>query len=304
MKNLFSENHVFSYSKKYDGSTKLILIVLTQILIHNKSLLEMKKLNYLLVLVLLCFAPDSFAQKNSTDDNTVTFYVTRHGKTILNTLVQAQGWADTPLTPPGIEVAKFLGLGLKEENVQFKSVYTSDLGRTRQTARVVLEAKGQDLPITEVFGLREFCFGSYEAKPDSKMWGDVALYLHYKSLEDMMKDFSNKPNLMADMTAALKELDTLGMAEDYPTVKERTQNALKEIAEKEAKTGGGNILIVTHGMAITALLKDLDSTGKVPEGALHNASVSKVTYKDGKFFVESFGDMSYVEKGKALSVDK
>lgn len=261
----------------------------------------MKKVNFLLLIFLLCIAPNSFAQKNTSEKGAVTFYVTRHGKTILNTLVQAQGWADTPLTPPGIAVAEYLGLGLKAENVEFKSVYTSDLGRTRQTARIVLEAKEQKLPITEVFGLREFCFGSYEAKPDSKMWGDVALYLHYKSMEEMMKDIANKPDLMIDMTAALKELDTLGMAEDYPTVKARTQSALKEIAEKEASAGGGNVLIVTHGMAITALLRDLDSTGKAPEGMLKNASVSKVVYKDGKFFLESFGDMSYVEKGEKIS---
>jgi probable phosphoglycerate mutase len=32
-----------------------------------------------------------------------------------------------------------------------------------------------------------------------------------------------------------------------------------------------------------------------------NAAVCKVIYKDGKFTLESFGDMSYVEKGKMMS---
>lgn len=264
----------------------------------------MKKIKQLLLiaLVLLLASPSSAQEKQTSknNDNTVVLYVTRHGKTMLNTLVQAQGWADTPLTPPGIEVARYLGLGLKADGVKLSAVYTSDLGRTRETARVVLAAKGQDLPINEVFGLREFCFGSYEAKPDSKMWGDVALYLHYKSMKEMFADIKNKPNLIVDMTAALKELDTLDMAEDYPTVKERTQKALREIAEKEATNGGGNVLIVTHGMAISALLNDIDSSGKTPMGKLDNASVSKVIYKDGKFTVESFGDMSYVEKGKTI----
>ncbi|MDR1504368.1 MAG: histidine phosphatase family protein [Prevotella sp.] len=260
----------------------------------------MKKVNCLLLIVLLSFVTNSFAQTNNVKDNVIIFYITRHGKTILNTLEQAQGWADTPLTPSGIEVAKYLGLGLQAENIQFKSVYTSDLGRTRETARVVLDIKGQDIPITEVFGLREFCFGSYEGKPDSKMWGDIALYLHYKSMQDMMRDFSNKPYLMEKATTSLKELDTLGMAEDYPTVRARTQKALQEIAIKEVQTGGGNVLVVTHGMAIMALLKDLDSTGKISGGMIDNASVSKVIYKDGRFFVESVGDMSYVENGKEI----
>lgn len=34
---------------------------------------------------------------------------------------------------------------------------------------------------------------------------------------------------------------------------------------------------------------------------LGNAAVCKVIYKDGRFFLESFGDMGYVEKGKAIS---
>lgn len=31
---------------------------------------------------------------------------------------------------------------------------------------------------------------------------------------------------------------------------------------------------------------------------VENASVTKVLYEDGKYTVESVGDMSYVEKGK------
>ena len=42
-----------------------------------------------------------------TDSNVVTLYVTRHGKTILNTNHRAQGWADSPLVEKGVEVAKF-----------------------------------------------------------------------------------------------------------------------------------------------------------------------------------------------------
>ena len=33
----------------------------------------------------------------NSNENVVTLYVTRHGKTILNTNHRAQGWADSPL---------------------------------------------------------------------------------------------------------------------------------------------------------------------------------------------------------------
>ena len=37
-------------------------------------------------------------------NSTVTFYVTRHGETLLNHLHKAQGWVDSPLTEKGIQI--------------------------------------------------------------------------------------------------------------------------------------------------------------------------------------------------------
>lgn len=260
----------------------------------------MSKLKILFAAILLCITPYVFAQ-DASKDNTVTFYVTRHGKTILNTLVQAQGWADTPLTPPGVAVAEYLGIGMKD--VPLKAAYSSDLGRARQTARIVLEKKGQkSLLLQEDEGLREACFGSYEGKPDEKMWGDAALRIGLRNMKEFFEAMKTDNQVYINAMQALKDLDELGMAENYYDVKKRGQAAFKAIAEKEAKLGGGNVLVVVHGMFIGILLSDLDSSGKfIQPTHLGNASVSKVVYKDGKFIVESVGDMSYVEKGKAAS---
>lgn len=62
------------------------------------------------------------------------------------------------------------------------------------------------------------------------------------------------------------------------------------------KKGGGNVLIVSHGLTISSLVETIDSS-KTKVG-LENASVTKILYKDGKYTVESVGDMSYAEKGK------
>jgi probable phosphoglycerate mutase len=262
----------------------------------------MKKFKFLVVVValLLGATSNSFAQKKAVNkkDNTVTIYFARHGKTMLNTLDRVQGWSDTPLTPAGVEVAEYLGLGLKD--VQFKAAYSSDLGRARQTARTVLNSKGQkDLNITEVPEVRETNFGSYEGDLNSKMWGDATLYLHYKSLPAFFVALDATPSLLQDVLGAVKELDTLGMAENYFDVKARGQKAIKEIAEKEAANGGGNILLVSHGMALGIFLSDIDSSGKKPDSShMGNAAVCKVIYKDGNFTLESFGDMSYVENGQ------
>lgn len=239
-----------------------------------------------------------------TTDGEVVLYITRHGKTILNTMNRVQGWADTPLTPAGVEVAEYLGLGFKEEGIQFKAAYSSDLGRARQTARIVLDMEGQqDLAVTEVPDVRETNFGSYEGDFNPTMWTDAALHLQYKSYEELLSAIEENPVLLKDMVDAFKALETLGIGEDYNQVKTRGQEAIRELVKKEAANGGGNVLLVGHGMSIGIFLSDLDSYGKKPDaGHIGNASVCKVIYKDGKFKLESFGDMSYVEKGKASSV--
>lgn len=265
----------------------------------------MKKNIILVLIALIAIIPSSFAQKKNTKskDNTVVLYITRHGKTILNTMDRVQGWADTPLTPAGVEVAEYLGAGLKAEGIDFKAAYSSDLGRARQTARIVLDSKGQtDMKVTEVPQVRETNFGSYEGEFNPRMWNDAALYLHYKSYKEMMVALEKDPTKLKDMVDAFKALETLGIGEDYNTVKARGQKAIREIAEKEAANGGGNILLVGHGMSIGIFLSDLDSYGKKPDaGHMGNAAVCKVIYKDGKFTLESFGDLSYVEKGKATA---
>ncbi|WP_054950330.1 phosphoglycerate mutase family protein [Numidum massiliense] len=82
--------------------------------------------------------------------NEVVLYVTRHGKTHFNTVRRVQGWSDTPLTDEGVRVAEQLGKGLKKENVHFDAAYSSDSGRARETARIVLDSIGQrELTITE-----------------------------------------------------------------------------------------------------------------------------------------------------------
>lgn len=44
----------------------------------------------------------------------LSLYFVRHGQTYLNKNLRMQGWADTPLTPEGIEVVKESGRGLAE----------------------------------------------------------------------------------------------------------------------------------------------------------------------------------------------
>jgi broad specificity phosphatase PhoE len=235
--------------------------------------------------------------ENVNKNGEVVFYVTRHGKTMFNTVQRAQGWSDTPLTQEGVQIAEQLGRGLHKKNIHFTSVYSSDAGRARETANLVLKNNGQShLKVQESKKFREFCFGFYEGEYDKVMWGDVGKELGYSSYEEYMKALGSGEASIPQALDTLKQIDQLGMAEDLETVKQRMQNELKTVAKKTAKAGGGNVLIVSHGMSILAMISDM--TDNEPEGGqLANSSVTKITYKNGEFEVNEVGNMDYVECG-------
>jgi len=209
-----------------------------------------------------------------------------------------QGWVDAPLSSEGQSVAEQLGRGIKSEGIRFKAVYSSDSSRAKTTASIILEQSGLQLPINETATLRELALGSYEGELDEKMLREVALYMGYKSGEELLEAEKTGIEVVIQALAAIKDLDTLGIAENYYDLKERSEKFIRETAIKEAASGGGNILIVSHGFTIGVLLSELDEEADYPTAIdVGNASVSRVVYKDGKFTVESIGDLYYSNKG-------
>lgn len=232
--------------------------------------------------------------------STVTLYIVRHGKTMLNTLDRVQGWCDSPLTDQGVEVARYLGRGLRD--ITFDAVFCSTLRRTLQTAQIVLKEQGQtDLPITELDGFKEAGFGTYEGDYNYTMWKDAALYLHYRSREAMMEDIA-KGKVTTQMSLdAIAAIEPSGKAETFKQVESRAQEALKQVADCQSrKENDTNVLIIAHGMSIVSMLENLGGS-KLQKGHIDNVSVSKVIYKDGTFTVQSVGDMTYMHQGKKLS---
>ncbi|WP_314576104.1 histidine phosphatase family protein [Enterococcus gilvus] len=251
----------------------------------------------MLLVSLLCFVSTTniAATTHRTKEGVVVLYITRHGKTMFNTVHRAQGWADTPLTPEGCEVATKLGVGLKERKIFFTEAYSSDSGRARETAKLILKNNGQsNLNIKERKDLREVCFGNFEGELDEVMWGAVGKELGYDSYDNYMSAISSGEASVSEMLEVFKKLDTSGNSEDWNTTRKRMEKELKTISERAAQNGGGKILIVSHGMAILSLISDM--TNEKPEGGqLSNASVTKIVYKNGRFFVKEIGNMNYIK---------
>lgn len=227
-------------------------------------------------------------------NNKVILYLMRHGQTIMNKAGRVQGWCDGVLTEEGIEVARDVAVGLRD--VEFKAVYSSDLGRTIKTARIVIKENriNNKLEVNEVSDLREVYFGKYEGESEKVMARDMLTYLKVNSFEEAIKlpDFYK---VYADTCAAL---DDTGKAEDFNAVIKRVNRGIFNICDEISAQGGGNVLLVVHGGMLMTFLKNLDKNLNIK--MIENSSISKIEYENGQVKILSVNDLSYREKGSKL----
>ena len=208
----------------------------------------------------------------------VRFYIVRHGQTLLNSLDRAQGWADSPLTEAGKQMAA--DIGYKLNGVDFNAAYTSDMFRAVQTAELILEAGGKDgVPIEKDARLREWCLGNMEAENNAVFIKNVADWLGGAS-------FAELNERLPDVADAICEHDTTGMAEPFQTIEERLKATFVDIVQRHGMEENINILIVTHAFAIKTIfhLFAPEQLGKV--GKVKNASVSRLVFENGVFSLE------------------
>lgn len=221
-------------------------------------------------------------------------YIARHGKTMFNTIGRAQGWSDTPLTKEGEAGIRELGLGLKAADISFKAAFSSDSGRTIQTMGIILEETGyQDLPYTYDKRIREWCFGSLDGGYDGELFQGVLprtkAFQDGRDLEDISYE---------EIANSIVEVDTANWAEPWEVLSKRIYDGFEAIAQEIEAQGGGNAIVVSHGMTIGTLLWLIDHSQEKPD--IDNGSVTVLAYKDGQFTIEKVADLSYRQKGREL----
>jgi probable phosphoglycerate mutase len=267
----------------------------------KKRLLELVVAVFSIILIVGCSSTATTEKKEAeaVKDGEVTLYIVRHGKTMLNTTDRVQGWSDAVLTPEGEKTVGYAAKGL--EDIEFSAAYSSDSGRSVQSANIILdENKKSDLSLQTDKRLREFNFGSYEGDLNHTMWTDIA-ESQGKTLDQWMaqgvspKDFANS---VAELDKVRVKEGENWPAEDYDTITKRLKESIDEIAKKESKKGNSNVLIVSHGLSIGALVDTLAEGYELPAGGLKNASVTTIKYKNGEYSIDKVGDLSYIEKGQ------
>ena len=215
-------------------------------------------------------------------------YLIRHGKTMFNTIGRAQGWSDSPLTAEGERGIHELGIGLRQAGIDFKIARSSDSGRTIQTMGIILEELGLTGKIPYRFDkrIREWCFGSFDGGYDGELFmGVMPRVFNIDHVHQLS---------YAELAEGLVEVDTAGWAENWEKLSGRIWQGFSEIAEELETAGGGNALVVSHGMTIGTFVYLIN---RVQPHGLGNGSVTIVDYEDGQFSVVSIGDMSYREVG-------
>ena len=88
---------------------------------------------------------------------TIRLYLVRHGETPMNAARQLQGITDAALTAKGRAAADRLGELLRP--VPFAKVFTSDRGRTIETAHRIIAGHRPQPPLIQLSALREYYFG-------------------------------------------------------------------------------------------------------------------------------------------------
>ncbi len=158
------------------------------------------------------------------ESNTTRIHLVRHGETAYNAEKRLQGHTDIPLNDAGKVQAKEAQKKWLER--EFTAAYSSDLARAKETLQILLQ--GQNIAPEEDVRLREQSFGKYE--------GEV---------------IENVRNLLSKDDPEIEPSQNLIF---------RMISALEEIAKKHT---GGDVLIVSHGGSIRAVLFHL--LGLAPE---------------------------------------
>lgn len=230
-------------------------------------------------------SPEASATQTSKPSK-ITLHIVRHGKTIFNDKSLVSGWSDSPLLAKGRDQATATGKALKD--IAFTDAFSSDLGRARDTANLVLAENANPPALVQLQNLREQNYGGFEGDPDEAMWVPImeSMGVTYDPAKSTDGFWSNEEVLEwygshseAEIVDALAKVDPMGLAENWSQYQERLQAGIDEVI---AKSTGDNVLVVGHGGAIGSMLELMDPEGYNGE-SIANGSISTVEYENGAF---------------------
>ena len=199
-------------------------------------------------------------------------YLVRHGETEWNLQHRMQGWSNSDLSINGIKQAMLLRDRLNNENID--AIYTSPLGRTVETSKILVGDR--DIPIIPIENLKEMYIGNWEGynQDEIKNFDEEQLY-----------NFWNRPHLF--------------IPDGGETFEEVRNRVVKETLKILKANDDKNIVIVTHCIALKSILshfegRDISRLWEPP--VIHQTSLSLIEYdnKNGQSSIELYGDVTHL----------
>ena len=237
---------------------------------------------------------------------TLNLYLIRHGQTEYNAAGIVQGWCDSPLTAEGKAGAAQTGNAIAQAQIPIAAAYCSTSPRTAATAQIILQhAQQPQVALTPLDDLREYHFGSFERQPSRHIHQTIAQTRGYPSTEDWLADYRSGKHSNNQLMHTLHRIDPRAEQESqfiqrlHRGIQHIIANSLARSAQGSLKTESSgeiptpNVLIVSHGMAITALLRSINPQA-IPYRSVPNASATLLRYN-------LIGGLQIIgEAGKAL----
>ena len=183
---------------------------------------------------------------------TTRILLARHGETEWNRLGRWQGHADPPLNDAGRAQAAALATQLEGDGLA--AVYSSDLRRASETARIVADRLG--LAVSEDRALREIDVGSWSGLTRDEV--------RERYPEGFARWLSGE------------------IGHDGETREELTKRVVEAVGRIAASHAGDHVLVVTHGGTIRALRRHAAGD---PGESLENGGTFALALVEGELVV-------------------
>jgi len=203
--------------------------------------------------------------------NETELILIRHGETMWNIEGRWQGHADSSLTDLGIHQAEALARRLS--NMVFAALYTSDLGRALDTARIISRETGHEIIFDS--RLRERNVGIFQG-------------LTLVEMQDRFPEsFERYRNFDQEYVIPQGE----SMNQRYAINIE----FINEIAENHR---GQSVVVVTHGGVLNSMFRYVL---KLPPESnrrykIKNTSINSFVHGENGWVLQTWGDISHVKE--------
>ncbi len=196
--------------------------------------------------------------------------IVRHAESAYNDLGRIQGHHDSHLTKKGEFQAKQLGLRLKK--IKIDKIYSSDLGRAYSTTLAISHHK--KIPVIKDPLIREIHLGIWEGKTPEEV--------------DRLYDLGYQKWLKKPSSIKIPKGELL---------KNFRNRVTKRVNQILKSNHGKNVLIVTHGGVITALLSNwlkADFDNLLLNLQIDNTSLTMIEEKDKRTRLVFINDASHL----------